>query len=159
MTPSGIEPATCRLVAQCLNQLCHRVPLIKLLANWNLLVDQKVFELMCVTDFCLAGFVPLRDIYRYSKGKLFRLSKLRTLCITVCIQLPHLHVLRVGGMEALAKWFLVNGGRIHQNRLATVAHSTCRYPRNKHCSSFTGEGCHSWHLQTILWMSLNTFNP
>jgi hypothetical protein len=28
MTPSGMEPATLQLAAQCLNQLCHRVPLV-----------------------------------------------------------------------------------------------------------------------------------
>ena len=35
MTPSGNEPATFRLVAQCLIQIYHRVPLNNYVLSWN----------------------------------------------------------------------------------------------------------------------------
>jgi hypothetical protein len=43
MTPSGIDPATFRLVAQCLNQLRHRVPPKKVQG------DQTVFVHLMIT--------------------------------------------------------------------------------------------------------------
>jgi len=62
MTPLGIDPATFRLVAHCLNQLRHRVPL-------HLYKETCIFDTEHPTLKFIQAYITYREEFYYSHLK------------------------------------------------------------------------------------------
>ena len=69
MTTSGVEPATFWLVAQCLNQLRHRVPPIVLSTLINCERMEAIVVGIRYRNLRYAVFIPTKENQEFSVGR------------------------------------------------------------------------------------------